>query len=67
MEPNNYEGIRVTCDKDHGDGWLLLRLSLHDPLMPLNVESNTPGGTKVITDVLRGFFGDFAQLDSSSL
>lgn len=67
VEPNNYEGIRVTCDKDHGDGWFLLRLSLHDPLMPLNVESNTPGGTKVITDVLRGFFGDFAQLDSSSL
>jgi hypothetical protein len=25
-------------------GWLLLRQSLHDPLLVLNVESDTPGG-----------------------
>ena len=67
VEPNNYEGIRVTCGKESGDGWFLLRLSLHDPLMPLNVESNTVGGVEVITGILRGFFREFAQLDASSL
>ena len=32
---------------DEGDGkkgWLLLRSSLHDPLLVLNVESDLPGG-----------------------
>jgi phosphomannomutase len=28
----NYEGIRVQCDEASGDGWFLLRLSLHDPV-----------------------------------
>ena len=67
IAPNNFEGIRIQCDKTHGNGWFLLRLSLHDPLMPLNVESNTAGGTAVITKVLKGFFESFTELDSSSL
>lgn len=67
VEPNNFEGIRVTCDKLHGDGWFLLRLSLHDPLMPLNIESNTAGGVEIIAAVLRDFFRDFAELDASPL
>ena len=46
--PDNREGIRVNFDAQHGNGWLLLRLSLHDPLMPLNFESDSPGGVKVI-------------------
>jgi len=67
IEPNNFEGIRVTCDKTHGDGWFLLRLSLHDPLMPLNVESNMAGGVETIMGVLRDFLRDFAELDTASL
>lgn len=67
IEPNNFEGIRVTCDAAHGNGWFLLRLSLHDPLMPLNVESNTAGGVACITSVLKEFFQEFKGLDSSSL
>jgi len=43
---DNYEGIRISVDPEHGDGWFLLRLSLHDPLMPLNMESRQPGGVK---------------------
>lgn len=32
-------------DEGHGKkGWLLLRSSLHDPLLVLNVESDLPGG-----------------------
>ncbi|MBR2975396.1 MAG: hypothetical protein IKC57_00930, partial [Alistipes sp.] len=29
--PNNYEGVRLSFNKDNGDGWCLLRLSVHDP------------------------------------
>ncbi|CAL9207707.1 unnamed protein product [Musa hybrid cultivar] len=33
--PINYEGVRVS---GYG-GWFLLRLSLHDPVLPLNIEA----------------------------
>ena len=47
VEPN-YEGIRVSCANADENGWLLLRMSLHDPVMPLNIESNVEGGVAVI-------------------
>ena len=51
-EKINYEGIRINTDKDNGDGWLLLRMSVHDPILVLNLESNTAGGTgKMLADV----------------
>jgi len=35
----------VTVDEGEGRmGWLLLRASLHDPLLVLNVESELEGG-----------------------
>ena len=40
----NYEGIRVKCNNEDEKGWFLLRLSLHDPVMPLNIESDIEGG-----------------------
>lgn len=55
IAPNNFEGVRVNLDKAHGDGWFLLRMSLHDPLMPLNIESDTAGGVKIIAKELAQF------------
>ena len=63
----NYEGVRVSLDAQHGDGWFLLRLSLHDPLMPLNIESDSVGGAKKIAAALAGFLAGFEKLDSASL
>lgn len=65
-EPN-YEGVRVNLDPTHGDGWFLLRLSLHDPLMPLNIESDRAGGAKQIAAALANFLAGFGKLDSTSL
>jgi len=65
--PNNYEGIRVSFDKNNGDGWFLLRLSLHDPLMPLNIESRVSGGVKIIASKLLDFLSKYNELDTSSL
>jgi phosphomannomutase len=61
--PKNFEGIRVSCDKDSGDGWFLLRLSLHDPVIPLNIESNMDGGVRQIIDKLYVFLSNFEELD----
>ncbi|GHU82053.1 phosphoglucomutase [Clostridia bacterium] len=48
------EGVRISFDKNNGDGWFLLRLSVHDPIMPLNVESDGAGGVDVILSKLLG-------------
>ncbi len=64
--PDNYEGIRVACDRNNGAGWFLLRLSLHDPVIPLNIESEKSGGVKEIAEVLMSFLKEFESLDLSS-
>lgn len=60
---DNREGIRVSFDRDNGDGWFLLRLSVHDPIMPLNVESDSEGGVKIICDKLGEFLKTTTGLD----
>ena len=49
----NYEGVRIAFGKGAGDGWALLRLSLHDPIMPLNIESREEGGCERIYGILK--------------
>ncbi|MBR0383956.1 MAG: phosphomannomutase/phosphoglucomutase, partial [Eubacteriaceae bacterium] len=51
----NYEGVRVACDEEHGNGWCLLRMSLHEPKMPLNIESDSEGGCALIKSVIDRF------------
>lgn len=62
---DNYEGIRVYFDSEDIKGWLLLRLSVHDPIMPLNVESDIEGGVDKIIREFYSFIKDFAGLDLS--
>jgi phosphomannomutase len=61
--PNSYEGIRVSFDSEEVKGWALLRLSLHDPLMPLNIEGIREGDCDKIVEILRGLLVDLDQLD----
>ena len=65
--PDNFEGIRVNCDKEHGDGWFLLRKSLHDPLMPLNVESDSEGGVKIMAQKLLSILSAIEGLDTEPI
>ncbi len=58
----NYEGVRISCDKTAGNGWCLLRMSLHDPIMPLNIESDTVGGCAIIETVLKEYLQKFEAL-----
>ncbi len=67
LAPDNHEGVRVYLDKTHGDGWFLLRLSLHEPLLPLNIESNTLGGAKRIAAELASFIAGYTELDAAAL
>jgi phosphomannomutase len=65
--PHNHEGIRISCPAVAEDGWLLLRLSLHDPVMPLNIESNVVGGIDQIRRRLVAFLQTMASLDWSAV
>ncbi len=51
----NYEGIRIAFDDQEVKGWLLLRRSLHDPVLPMNIEAQAPGGTDIILDRIAPF------------
>jgi len=56
---DNREGIRVSTP----NGWFLLRLSVHDPVMPMNFESNEIGGIAVMKQELKEFFENFSELE----
>lgn len=59
--PNSYEGVRISFDSNEVQGWLLLRMSLHDPQMPLNVEGVREGDCDklfdIVLELLDGFDG----------
>lgn len=63
----NHEGYRVVCSPEKGDGWFLLRLSLHDPILVLNLESDSENGIPTILETLQDFFQNYKQLEMSSL
>ena len=67
LAPDNYEGVRVEADAEHGSGWFLIRRSLHDPLMPVNVESDEEGGVSKIAAALASCIERFAELDTGLL
>lgn len=67
LAPDNCEGVRVNLDAGHGNGWFLLRLSLHDPLLPLNIESDSAGGVRTIAGELAPFLADKPGLDAGPL
>ncbi|OOM79155.1 phosphomannomutase/phosphoglucomutase [Clostridium sp. BL-8] len=66
IEPQNYEGVRINCNKKSGDGWLLLRLSLHEPVLALNVESDSDNGTNVMLEKLILFLKKYEELEDIS-
>ena len=65
LAEKNYEGVRILFGKGRGDGWALVRMSLHEPIMPVNFESNVKGGVKKIAETLYSLLGkyDFLQTD----
>lgn len=60
---DNREGIRVSVD----NGWFLLRLSVHDPVMPMNIESDEEGGVRKILEKISEFFYNCRFLNTYAL
>lgn len=66
LSPENYEGVRINFK--HGKGSLLLvRMSVHDPVMPINFESNYSGGNKKTAKILLKILMGYPFLDLKNL
>lgn len=66
VEPN-YEGVRIQFDGDHGRGWVLMRMSLHENLLPVNIESKDPKGASKMARELYDFLSQYPSLDLSPI
>lgn len=66
---DNREGVRINFDLDDGlqNGWFLLRLSVHDPVLPLNVESDVPGGVRTMLSKLLSVLDGAEDIDISPI
>ncbi|KAA3481653.1 putative phosphoribomutase isoform X1 [Gossypium australe] len=61
--PVNYEGVRVSGF----GGWFLLRLSLHDPVLPLNIEAPSHEDAVKLGLEVAAAVKEFQALDTSAL
>ncbi len=64
---DSHEGTRISIKET--EGWFLLRLSVHDPIMPINIESAREGGVNQIIKILLNFFEEknCSDIDTSPL
>lgn len=69
IAPDNREGVRINFDLNDGlqNGWFLLRLSVHDPVLPLNVESDVPGGVRTMLSKLLSVLDGIEDIDISPI
>lgn len=67
LEKDNVEGVRVNIKSKQEKGWLILRKSLHDPVIVFYAESYNTGGIKLMMNMLKPFFKKAHNLDLSSI
>ncbi len=70
LAQDNREGVRILFSLDGGvdNAWFMLRLSVHDPVMPVNAESDVPGGLKrILTQLYAVLEKDNEELELSPL
>ena len=58
---DNHEGIRISAND--GEGWFLLRLSVHDPLLVLNLESTVQGKVSEYAAKVKDFLSQYSFLN----
>lgn len=65
--PESFEGIRLSFKEGDAQGWILLRMSLHDPVMPMNIEGARKGDLAKLVKIAQELVAGFDQLDTSCL
>ncbi len=69
LAPDNREGVRINfnLEEELSNAWMLLRLSVHDPVVVLNMESDVEGGIAYMENHLRNLIIDMTGIDFSTL
>lgn len=63
LAPDNYEGVKLSAKS----GRVIVRLSVHDPVMPVNFESDYMGGNRQTAEILYGYLKEYSFLDTTNL
>lgn len=64
LSPVNFEGVRINFKEG---GWMLVRMSVHDPVMPINFESDCQGGNKKAAKTLLKILEGYPFLELKNL
>ncbi|MDU6523332.1 MAG: phosphomannomutase/phosphoglucomutase, partial [Enterococcus sp.] len=65
--PENQEGVRFSVNDPYGKGWMLLRLSLHEPLLVMQVENDQAGQIKRQLPIFRELLAQESNVDITKL
>ena len=61
LAPNNYQGVRINTG---GNDWFLLRMSLHDPVLVLNIECDTDKDLNQTLTEIKDFLNRYNAIKS---
>ena len=64
IAPKNYQGVRVNCG---GSDWFLMRMSLHDPVLVLNIECDKKEELDFILKKIKDFLVKYDKVNSETL
>lgn len=67
FNPENEEGIRFILSEPYGRGWFLLRLSLHEPLLVLQIENDLPNFMPAVLKTLHVFLSRYPEVNQDKL
>ncbi|NEW62119.1 phosphomannomutase/phosphoglucomutase [Granulicatella sp. zg-ZJ] len=67
IDYENEEGVRFNITSPYGNGWFLLRLSLHEPLLVLQIENDEMGFMPSVLKTLHHFFNQFDFVNQEKL
>lgn len=63
LADDSYEGVRIYTE----DGWFMARMSVHDPVIPINIEADIKGGVSRMTNIIYNAIKDIDGLDLTPL
>lgn len=67
LDSENEEGVRFTVSDPYGSGWFLLRMSLHEPLLVLQVENDQPNMVRQVLAEFPAKLQPFSQVNQAKL
>lgn len=62
LVPENKEGVRFNLSGKYGKGWFLLRMSLHEPKLVLQMENDVKETINILKETLFPFFEKYKDL-----